>query len=71
MWGSLGKKILNERFGESELEEWSELVGNEKRRFFVYEREDIEKKMAYITKQLRVYHFIFWINHFYKTNEGT
>ena len=34
IWGSLGKKSLNERVGESNLEEWSKCVVDEKNQTF-------------------------------------
>ena len=54
--GSLCKKCLNKRFGESKLEEWSKYVGNEKKRIFVYDQYAIDKKGTYIAKQLSGYH---------------
>ena len=38
MLGSLGKKMLNKRVGESNIEDWSKLFVNEMRFFFVYKR---------------------------------
>ena len=34
MWGSLGKKIMNGRVGESNIEEWYKCFVNEMRRIF-------------------------------------
>ena len=37
MWGSLGKKLLNKRVGESKLEEWLKFIVNEKRLSALFE----------------------------------
>ena len=34
IWGSLGKKILKEKVGESKLEEWTKYVFSEMSRIF-------------------------------------
>ena len=44
-WGSLGKKILKERVGESKIEEWSKRVLNETRQSFCkWEIGNLEEK---------------------------
>ena len=46
IWGSLGRKILNDRSRELKIEECPKRVVNDIRKNFVYEKEAIGKKMA-------------------------
>ena len=44
MWVFLGEEMLNERVGESNLEDWSKRVVNGMGRFFVNDQYAIGKK---------------------------